>query len=59
MDITLGQVTSIALVQRKQDDNALPGLRNYNTIVIYTDKGTVRLELFGDKPLIIQLGDNE
>jgi hypothetical protein len=59
MDITLDKVTGIALVHRKQDDNALPGLSNYNTIVIYTDKGTVRLELFGDKPLVIQLGDNE
>jgi hypothetical protein len=59
MDITLDKVTGIALVQRTHIANALPGLSNYNTIVIYTDKGTVRLELFGDKPLVIQLGDNE
>jgi hypothetical protein len=59
MDITLSKVEGVALVQRKHIANALPGLSNYNTIVIYTDKGTVRLELFGDKPLVIQLGDNE
>lgn len=59
MDITLDKVTSIALVHRKQDDTALPGLSNYNTIVIYTDKGTVRLELFGDKPLVFQLGEDD
>ena len=57
MDITLHKVESVALIQHKPDSLN----KAYNTIVIYTDggKGQVTLELFGDKPLTIQLGDNE
>ena len=55
MDITLHKVESVALIQHKPDSF----IKAYNTIVIYTDKGKVTLELFGDKPLTIQLGDNE
>jgi len=55
MDITLTKVETVALIQHRRDGST--GV--YNTIVIYTDKGQVTLELFGDKPLIIQLGDND
>jgi hypothetical protein len=55
MDITLGQVVSVAFIQHNPDSFN----KAYNTIVIYTEKGKVTLELFGDKPLVIQLGDNE
>ena len=55
MDITQGQVVSVALIQHKPDSFN----KAYNTIVIYTEKGKVTLDLFGDKPLVIQLGDNE
>ena len=56
MDITLSKVESVALIQRQEYD---PFNGFCNTIVIYTDKGKVTLDLFGDKPLTIQLGDNE
>ena len=57
MDITLHKVDTVAFIQHKSD--GVTGF--YNTIVIYTDKGQIRyrLDLFGDKPLTIQLGDNE
>ena len=55
MDITLGQVVSVAFIQHKPDSFN----KAYNTIVIYTERGKVTLDLFGDKPLVIQLGDNE
>lgn len=55
MDITLSRVESVAFIQHKSDGTT--GF--YNSIIIYTDKGQVTLELFGDKPLTIQLGDNE
>lgn len=55
MDITLHKVETVALIQHKPDSFT----KAYNTIVIYTDKGKVTLELFGDKPLTIQLGDND
>lgn len=54
MDITLHKVESVALIQHKSDSF----IKAYNTIVIYLDggKSQVTLELFGDKPLVIQLG---
>ena len=57
MDITFTKVDTVALIQHKSD--GVTGF--YNTLVIYTDKGQIsyRLDLFGDKPLTIQLGDNE
>ena len=55
MDITLHKVNTVAFIQHKPDSFT----KAYNTIVIYTDEGQVTLELFGDKPLTIQLGDNE
>ena len=55
MDITLSKVESVALIQH--DHDKFNGF--YNSIVIYTEKGKVTLDLFGDKPLTIQLGDNE
>jgi hypothetical protein len=56
MDITLGQVVSVALIQHSLDST----FGEYcTTLVIYTEKGKVTLNLFGDKPLVIQLGDNE
>jgi hypothetical protein len=55
MDITLMKVETVAFIQHKPDSFN----RAYNTIVIYTENGKVTLELFGDKPLVIQLGDNE
>jgi hypothetical protein len=55
MDITLNKVDTVAFIQHNPDSFN----KAYNTIVIYTDKGKVTLELFGDKPLTIQLGDNE
>lgn len=55
MDITLHKVETVALIQHKPDSFT----KAYNTIVIYTDKGKVTLDLWGDKPLTIQLGDNE
>jgi hypothetical protein len=55
MDITLMKVETVAFIQHKPDSFN----KAYNTIVIYTEKGQVTLELWGDKPLIIQLGSNE
>ena len=57
MDITLSKVESVALIQH--DHDKFNGY--YNSIIIYTDKGQIRynIDLFGDKPLTIQLGDNE
>jgi hypothetical protein len=55
MDITLMKVETVAFIQHKPDSFN----KAYNTIVIYTEKGQVTLELWGDKPLVIQLGDNE
>ena len=55
MDITLSKVESVALIQHKPDSFT----KAYNTLVIYTDKGQVTLELFGDKPLVLQFGHNE
>jgi hypothetical protein len=55
MDITLSKVEGVAFIQHEHDK--FNGF--YNSIVIYTEKGKVTLELFGDKPLTIQLGDNE
>lgn len=55
MDITLHKVETVALIQHKPDSFT----KAYNTIVIYTDKGKVTLDLWGDKPLVIQFGHNE
>ena len=55
MDITLMKVNTVAFIQHKPDSFT----KAYNTIVIYTDKGQVTLELFGDKPLVLQFGHNE
>jgi hypothetical protein len=55
MDITLSKVESVSLIQHKPSGF----IKAHNTIVIYTEKGQVALELFGDKPLVIQWGQNE
>lgn len=55
MDITLSRVESVALIQH--DHDKFNGF--YNSIVIYTEKGKVTLDLWGDKPLMIQFGHNE
>ena len=53
MDITLNKVESIVLINHSEYTAIC------NTIVINTEKGKVNLELFGDKPLVIQFGHNE
>ena len=55
MDITLSKVESVALIQH--DHDKFNGF--YNSIVIYTEKGKVTLDLWGDKPLVLQFGHNE
>lgn len=57
MDITLSKVETVVFIQH--DHDRFNGY--YNSIIIYTDKGQIKynIELFGDKPLVIQLGDNE
>ena len=57
MDITLSRVNTLAIIN-KQGHQAS---RDYwSKLIIYTDKGEkIEIDLFGDKPLTIQLGDNE
>lgn len=55
MDITLSKVESVAFIQH--DHDKFNGF--YNSIVIYTEKGKVTLDLFGDKPLVFQLGEDD
>lgn len=57
MDITLSRVNTLAIINKQGHQSS----RDYWTkLVIYTDKGEkIEIGLFGDKPLTIQLGDNE
>jgi hypothetical protein len=55
MDITLSKVESVAFIQHKPDSFN----KAYNTIIIYTESGKVTLDLFGEKTLVFQLGEDD
>ena len=54
MDITLSNVTGLNLIQRKSDS-----FNCYTTLIISTDKGEVRIELFSKQGIPFTLGENE
>ena len=55
MDITLDKVTTVALVQHKQD--SVSGY--YTTLEIETEKGKVNLYMFSEAPIALKLGSDE
>jgi hypothetical protein len=57
MDITLNRVNTLAIVNKQ---GHVASRDHWSKLIIYTDKGEkIEIDLFGDKPLTIQLGDNE
>jgi len=54
MDITLSNVTGLNLIQHKSDS-----FNCYTTLVITTDKGEVRLELFSKQGIPFTLGEKD
>jgi hypothetical protein len=56
MDITLGQVVSVALIQHSRD-GAFG--EQCTTMVIKTEKGEVRIDMFSKGPIALKLGSNE
>ena len=54
MDITLHNVTGLNLIQHESDS-----FNCYTTLVISTDKGEVRIELFSKQGIPFTLGENE
>ena len=56
MDITLGQVVSVALIQHSNDSTFG---EQCTTLVINTEKGKVTLDMFSKGPVELKLGDNE
>lgn len=57
MDITLHKTKTLAIISKEGHEC----INDYWTrLVIYTDKGEkIEINLFGDKPLKVQLGRNE
>jgi hypothetical protein len=55
MDITLSRVNTLAIIDKNNDKTE----RDFWTkLVIYTDRGEkVEIDLFGDEPIAISLGD--
>ena len=57
MDITLNRVNTLAIINKQ---GHVASRDHWSKLIIYTDKGEkIEIALFGDKPLTIQLGDNE
>lgn len=56
MDITLGQVISVALIQHSRDGTFG---EHCTTLVINTEKGEVRIDMFSKGAIALQLGRNE
>ena len=54
MDITLSNVTGLNLIQHKSDS-----FNCYTTLVITTDKGEVKLELFSKQGIPFTLGEKD
>lgn len=54
MDITLSHVTGLNLIQHKSDS-----FNCYTTLVISTDKGDVRIELFSKQGIPFTLGEKD
>ena len=54
MDITLSHVTGLNLIQHKRDSH-----NYYTTLVISTDKGEVRIELFSKHGIPFTLGEKD
>ena len=57
MDIILNRVNTLAIINKQ---GHVASRDHWSKLIIYTDKGEkIEIALFGDKPLTIQLGDNE
>jgi len=56
MDITLGQVVSVALIQHSNDSTFG---EQCTTLVINTEKGEVRIDMFSKGPISLKLGRDE
>jgi len=57
MDITLNRVNTLAIINKQ---GHVASRDHWSKLIIYTDKNEkIEIDLFGDKPLTIQLGDNE
>jgi len=56
MDITLGQVVSVALIQHSNDSTFG---EHCTTLVINTEKGKVTLDLFSKGPIELKLGSDD
>ena len=54
MDITLSNVTGLNLIQHESDS-----FNCYTTLVISTDKGEVRIELFSKQGIPFTLGEKD
>jgi hypothetical protein len=54
MDITLSHVTGLNLIQHKSDS-----INYYTTLLVTTNKGEVRIELFSEKGIQFILGDKD
>ena len=56
MDITLGQVVSVALIQHSNDSTFG---EQCTTLVINTEKGKVTIDMFSKGPLTLKLGSDD
>ena len=54
MDITLSNVTGLSIVHHKRD-----AYNYYTTLVVTTEKGEVRLELFSKQEIPFTLGEKD
>ena len=56
MDITLGQVVSVALIQHSNNNTFC---EHCTTLVINTEKGKVTIDMFSKGPIPLKLGNDD